>query len=125
MAEIVALATPHTGWGTPLGFDPVPWESHGSDLGFENAITVRSDDDWRAPIPSPDIDAVLRYVLIPIAGQWELRAGNTKLAAVAAGTGGLHSHMFSVREATAAEAAGKQILSGWIYAIADDHLVID
>ena len=117
-ADLVALTPPYReGWGRPLDHDPVPWEACGGGAGFEHAFTVVEDDGWGPYVLEEEAGVALRYVLVPRGEGWELRAGRTVASAMAAGTGGMHQHMFSARERRAAEAAGQAIRSGYVYAI--------
>ena len=123
--DLVEVAPPYKGgWGPPLSYDPVPWEECGAVLGFDGPFVVRTDQD--SPIFEPDrqLGIALRYLIVPTGGTWELRAGRTQLPAVEAGTGGSHRHMFSANEYESATAEAKQVLSGYIYRITLDAVVI-
>jgi hypothetical protein len=125
-ADFVPVTPPfESGWGAPLTFDPTPWFRVGQGLGFDFPFVVRGDDVWPNGLLGRQDDP-LRYVLVPLEeGGWELRGGQTQLAAIHAGTGGAHRFMFSVAEQEAAEGAGLGILGGRIKEIATDHVTLD
>ena len=124
-ADLVALTPPYSAsWGPPLPYDPVPWRSVGGGLGFDHPFVVRDDSEWSNLVLRGGDGIALRYVLVPLGDDWELRSGRTQAAAMAAETGGIHRYMFSTAEQQAASKARQQILSGYIYEIVPDHITV-
>jgi hypothetical protein len=144
----LADATPifdDAGYGPPLVDDPTPWEKVGCSHGFEFAFTVRSDDDWTRLLHDDvwkrlqqealaswdyrdfegDLPEPARYVLVPIAEEWELRLGISAISALESEQGGRHSSMFSAFEAGAANDVGTPIRAGWLYTVDPERLGVE
>src|SRR6266508_1535796 len=124
-SDLVALTPEYRGsWGPALPRPPIPWSQAGRLLGFDFVATVRSDSDWNTMKLDPAAGMSVRYVLVPIGDDWELRVGRTDSQSARNLESGSHRHMFSVGEQELAEQQGLKILSGYIYGIEDDQITI-
>jgi hypothetical protein len=124
-ADLVDLVPAYKGsWGPALDYNPTPWYGPRKLEGFDFAATIRNDEDWNSFTLDPSSEVVLRFVLVPIANEWELRTGRTNEDAMLDHGLGTHRHMFSEQEAAAAENQGKCIKSGYIYGIESDQITI-
>lgn len=83
---------------------------------------VRADADWDQALHKRGSGEPFRFVLIAVDGSWELRLGESSLHAVTSNTGGTHRHMFSIAEATAADALEAPVRAGWLYEILSTHI---
>ena len=109
-ADLVDLVSEYMGSGGPaLSYSPVPWSGPRKLEGFDSAATIRDDEDWNRFTLDPSSEVVLRFVLVPIANEWELRIGRTNREAALDHRLGTHRHMFSEEEEAAAENQGKCI----------------